>query len=111
LTGDTDTCLIIQVTGAASDFVLAILPWFYIGKLNIGLKEKISIGLVMSTGIFATACSILKIYYTSTLGPRTDYSCKSTPRLPRLSHSCRAQRLKANLPAQSIRSPSLSGPA
>jgi hypothetical protein len=64
------------VTGAVSDFVLAILPWFYIRNLQIGIKEKISVGFALSVGFLAGVCSILKIYYTSTLGARSDYSCK-----------------------------------
>jgi len=66
----------VLVFGAATDFVYAILPWFYIRTLKIGLKEKISVGVALSMGIFAGACSILKIYYTWTLGSHTDFTCK-----------------------------------
>ena len=72
------------VFGAVTDFSFAILPWFYVIKLKIGLKEKITVGVALSMGFFAAICSILKIYYTGTLGAHSDYSCKYFE----LTHEC-----------------------
>lgn len=63
------------MTGALTDFVFAILPWFYITKVKISMKEKVSIGIALSAGFAAGVCSIMKIYYTSTLGAHSDYTC------------------------------------
>ncbi|PNP47038.1 hypothetical protein THARTR1_10543 [Trichoderma harzianum] len=40
--------------GALTDFCFAVLPWFYLRKLQMGLKEKITIGVALSMGFFAT---------------------------------------------------------
>jgi hypothetical protein len=63
------------VTGALTDFVFALLPWLYITKVKISFKEKVSVGFALSAGFAAGVCSIMKIYYTSTLGAHTDYTC------------------------------------
>lgn len=44
----------------------------------MGLKEKITIGVALSMGFFATVCSSLKIYYTWTLGSHQDFTCNSS---------------------------------
>ena len=65
------------VFGAITDFAFAILPWFYVSKLRINIKEKITVGVALSMGFFAAICSILKIYYTSVLGAHADFTCRS----------------------------------
>ncbi|KAL7934619.1 hypothetical protein V8C35DRAFT_33292 [Trichoderma chlorosporum] len=65
--------------GALTDFAFAIAPWFYLRKLQMGLKEKITIGVALSMGFFATACSTLKIYYTWTLGSHQDFTYDTVP--------------------------------
>ncbi|CAI6335374.1 unnamed protein product [Periconia digitata] len=67
------------VTGALTDFVFALLPWFYITKVQISLKEKLSVGVALSAGFAAGVCSIMKIYYTSTLGAHADYTYDTIP--------------------------------
>ncbi|KAJ3499412.1 hypothetical protein NLG97_g341 [Lecanicillium saksenae] len=67
------------VTGAVTDFVFALLPWYYIRSLQMGVKEKLSVGVALSMGLFAGACSILKIYYTSTLGAHADFTFDTVP--------------------------------
>ncbi|KAF3072855.1 hypothetical protein CFAM422_004881 [Trichoderma lentiforme] len=65
--------------GALTDFCFAVLPWFYLRKLQMGLKEKITIGVALSMGFFATVCSSLKIYYTWTLGSHQDFTYDTVP--------------------------------
>ncbi|KAK2760702.1 hypothetical protein FQN54_001937 [Arachnomyces sp. PD_36] len=67
------------VTGAVTDFLFAIVPWIYVRNLQMGLKEKISVGVALSMGFFAGACSILKIYYTWTLGAHADFTYDTVP--------------------------------
>jgi hypothetical protein len=64
------------VVGAITDLAFAIVPWVYIRSLHINLKEKISVGVALSMGFFACICSVLKIYYTWTLGSHADFTCK-----------------------------------
>ncbi|KAM7187533.1 hypothetical protein V8F33_011180 [Rhypophila sp. PSN 637] len=45
---------------AAMDFVLALLPWKVIWKLQMRRKEKIGVALAMSMGIFAGGTAIVK---------------------------------------------------
>ncbi|CRG88300.1 hypothetical protein PISL3812_05329 [Talaromyces islandicus] len=67
------------VVGAITDLVFAIVPWFYIKNLHINLKEKIGVGVALSMGFFACICSILKIYYTWTLGSHGDFTYDTIP--------------------------------
>lgn len=62
--------------GALADFAFAIIPWFYVYKLKMKLKERIAVGVALSLGFFAGVASILKIYYTGRLTSRSDYACK-----------------------------------
>lgn len=63
--------------GCASDFVLALIPWFNILELQMNMQTKIGVGFTLSAGLFAGCCSVLKVYYTTRLISRTDYACKS----------------------------------
>ncbi|KAI1475589.1 hypothetical protein F4774DRAFT_421468 [Daldinia eschscholtzii] len=42
------------------DFVLALLPWVIIRRLQMSLKEKVGIAVAMSMGVFAGATAIVK---------------------------------------------------
>lgn len=65
--------------GAVTDFAYAVLPWFYIVRLQMSTRRKIAVGLALSAGLLPFVCSILKIYYTSTLGADTDPTCTPQP--------------------------------
>ncbi|KAM7200881.1 hypothetical protein V8F20_005123 [Naviculisporaceae sp. PSN 640] len=52
---------------AATEFVLALLPWKVIWKLKMKKKEKIGVALAMSMGIFAGATAIVKTIEIPTL--------------------------------------------
>ncbi|KAK1765582.1 hypothetical protein QBC33DRAFT_425451, partial [Phialemonium atrogriseum] len=45
---------------AATDFVLALLPWQMVWKLQMKGKEKVGVAVAMSMGIFAGVTSIVK---------------------------------------------------
>ncbi|KAI1442826.1 hypothetical protein F5Y02DRAFT_429439 [Annulohypoxylon stygium] len=49
------------------DFVLALLPWTFIWKLNLRREEKIGVAAAMSMGIFAGTTAIVKCYYLHNL--------------------------------------------
>ncbi|KAI6088559.1 hypothetical protein F4821DRAFT_268795 [Hypoxylon rubiginosum] len=49
------------------DFVLALLPWTFIWKLNLRRKEKVGVAVAMSMGIFAGSTAIVKCYYLQNL--------------------------------------------
>ncbi|KAK3323009.1 hypothetical protein B0H66DRAFT_555653 [Apodospora peruviana] len=52
---------------AAMDFVLALLPWKIIWKLQMKRKEKVGVAMAMSMGIFAGATAIVKTIEIPTL--------------------------------------------
>ncbi|KAI2635645.1 hypothetical protein GGS26DRAFT_550039 [Hypomontagnella submonticulosa] len=49
------------------DFVLALLPWSFIWKLNLRQNEKLGVAVAMSMGIFAGSTAIVKCYYLHNL--------------------------------------------
>ena len=63
------------------DFVLAILPWFVVMKLNMKRKEKITIACGLSLGVFAGACSIVRTVELRTLASKANYVYDTAPML------------------------------
>ncbi|KAM5349258.1 hypothetical protein ACJ41O_005765 [Fusarium nematophilum] len=57
---------------AATDFVLALLPWAMLWKLNMKKKEKFGVALVMSLGVFAGSTAIIKCTKLSANAKSTD---------------------------------------
>ncbi|KAF4967944.1 hypothetical protein FSARC_4597 [Fusarium sarcochroum] len=45
---------------AATDFVLALLPWAMLWNLNMKNKEKFGVAVAMSLGVFAGAIAVIK---------------------------------------------------
>ncbi|WZH41915.1 Integral membrane protein PTH11 [Fusarium acuminatum] len=45
---------------AATDFILALLPWAMLWNLNMKNKEKFGVAVAMSLGVFAGAIAIIK---------------------------------------------------
>ncbi|KAM0321744.1 hypothetical protein ACHAPQ_009284 [Fusarium lateritium] len=45
---------------AATDFILALLPWAMLWNLNMRNKEKFGVAVAMSLGVFAGAIAIIK---------------------------------------------------
>ncbi|KAK7213129.1 hypothetical protein V2G26_020307 [Clonostachys chloroleuca] len=45
---------------AATDFILALLPWAMLWNLNMKKKEKFGVALAMSLGVFAGTTAIIK---------------------------------------------------
>ncbi|KAN0096715.1 hypothetical protein V8E51_015520 [Hyaloscypha variabilis] len=46
-----------------SDLTFAIMPMFFVWKLNRPLLERILITVLMALGLFATGAAVLKLYY------------------------------------------------
>ena len=65
--------------GALSDFILSIIPWIYILRLQLALREKIAIGMALSLGFGAGIFAIIKTYYATSLSARTDYAYDTVP--------------------------------
>lgn len=63
------------------DFVLAILPWFVVMKLNMKRKEKITIACGLSLGVFAGACSIVRTVELRSLASKANYVYDTAPML------------------------------
>ena len=63
------------------DFVLAILPWPVVMKLNMKRKEKITIACGLSLGVFAGACSIVRTVELRTLSSKENYVYDTAPML------------------------------
>ena len=65
--------------GALTDFVLAIIPWIYILKLHLALRERIAIAAALSLGLVAGIFGVVKAYELSTLSSRTDVAYDTVP--------------------------------
>ena len=57
-----------------TDVIIALLPATFLKKLQIPLRERIVIGILMGLGIFASAASIVKAVEAGQLGKTGDYN-------------------------------------
>ncbi|KAJ5523409.1 hypothetical protein N7513_012953 [Penicillium frequentans] len=55
-----DIALVAGAYSGCMDFILALLPWLIIWKLEMKKREKIGIALAMSMGVFAAITSFIK---------------------------------------------------
>ncbi|OAQ65979.1 hypothetical protein VFPPC_14271 [Pochonia chlamydosporia 170] len=55
--------LFIGSYSAATDFILALLPWAILWKLQMKKREKFGVAIAMSLGIFAGSIAIIKIQH------------------------------------------------
>uniref|UniRef100_A0A1Y1M768 Rhodopsin domain-containing protein n=2 Tax=Photinus pyralis TaxID=7054 RepID=A0A1Y1M768_PHOPY len=74
-----DLSLFIGSYSAATDFILALLPWVILWKLQMKRREKFGVAVAMSLGIFAGSIAIIKIQYlvANTDGKDITYSLAS----------------------------------
>ncbi|EAW14121.1 uncharacterized protein ACLA_071540 [Aspergillus clavatus NRRL 1] len=77
----TDFSLFVGSYAATQDFVLVLLPWIIVWKLQMKKKEKIAVALAMSMGIFAGTAAIIKSRYLVTLSAKADLTWELTPLL------------------------------
>ncbi|KAL4736681.1 hypothetical protein BDV11DRAFT_211037 [Aspergillus similis] len=63
---------------AVLDFVLALFPWYALWGLNIKQKEKITICMSLSLGIFAGICGVIRTTSLGALKVSTDYLYATT---------------------------------
>ncbi|CAI7599697.1 unnamed protein product [Penicillium glandicola] len=63
---------------AVLDFVLAIFPWLALWNLNMKKKEKYTICISLSLGIFAGICGIIRTTGLNALTQSTDYLYATT---------------------------------
>ncbi|KAF7588697.1 hypothetical protein BBP40_005296 [Aspergillus hancockii] len=56
------------------DFILALLPWVVIWKLQMRRREKLGIAIAMSLGIFAAATAFIKTTKLTKLADLADYT-------------------------------------
>lgn len=62
---------------AAMDFFLAIFPWFVLWDLNMKKREKITVCVSLSLGVFAGVCGVIRTTGLGVLANSADYLCKS----------------------------------
>ncbi|TVY26086.1 hypothetical protein LHYA1_G004285 [Lachnellula hyalina] len=58
---------------AAMDFFLAFYPWYVLWKVNIKKKERITICVSLSLGIFAGICGVVRTTGLDALNKTSDY--------------------------------------
>lgn len=59
------------------DFFLAIFPWFVLWDLNMKRREKITVCVSLSLGIFAGICGVIRTTGLGVLANSADYLCKT----------------------------------
>ncbi|KAJ5474673.1 hypothetical protein N7475_004239 [Penicillium sp. IBT 31633x] len=77
----TNFSLFVGAYSGAQDFVLALLPWTIVWKLQMKKKEKLGVAFAMSLGIFAGAASIVKTTYLVALSAKADFTWELAPLL------------------------------
>ncbi|KAK2608331.1 hypothetical protein N8I77_006949 [Diaporthe amygdali] len=55
------------------DFFLAIFPWFVLWELNMKRREKITVCLSLSLGVFAGVCGVIRTTGLGVLANSADY--------------------------------------
>lgn len=56
----------------AADFLLAVFPILILRKLNMALKTKIALGILMGMGLFVGIAALIKTREVYSVGRRTD---------------------------------------
>ncbi|KAL2005576.1 hypothetical protein VTN00DRAFT_10069 [Thermoascus crustaceus] len=77
----TNFSLFVGAYSGAQDFVLALLPWTIIWRLQMQKKEKLGIAVAMSLGIFAGGAAIVKTTYLVALSAKSDFTWELAPLL------------------------------
>ncbi|KAF2768766.1 hypothetical protein EJ03DRAFT_259930, partial [Teratosphaeria nubilosa] len=77
----TDFSLFVGAYSGAQDFVLALLPWVFIWRLQMTTREKLAIAIAMSLGVFAGATAIVKTTYLVNLSAKSDFTYALPPLL------------------------------
>ncbi|KAF4962987.1 hypothetical protein FSARC_8964 [Fusarium sarcochroum] len=74
----TPFAITLGISCAIADFFFAIFPWFFIWRLNMKRREKITIAGSMSLGIIAGFCGIYRTYEVAT-GFTANYTFDTVP--------------------------------
>ncbi|KAL4920481.1 hypothetical protein BDW62DRAFT_198795 [Aspergillus aurantiobrunneus] len=74
----TQIATVMCAWSAVLDFVLALFPWYALWRLNIKQKEKVTICLSLSLGVFAGICGIIRTTSLGSLSESTDYLYATT---------------------------------
>ncbi|KAB8274002.1 hypothetical protein BDV30DRAFT_248592 [Aspergillus minisclerotigenes] len=69
---DVLTCFLAY--SGCMDFILALLPWLVIWKLQMKRREKLGIAIAMSLGIFAAATAFIKTTKLTNVSNVADYT-------------------------------------
>jgi hypothetical protein len=59
---------------AVTDWIFGILPIFFVWKMKMDPRTKLSVVLILSLGFFASTATIVRIVYIKRLTETTDYS-------------------------------------
>ncbi|KAF4957645.1 hypothetical protein FSARC_11232 [Fusarium sarcochroum] len=74
----TPFAITLGISCAIADFFFAIFPWFFIWRLKMKRKDKITIAGSMSLGIIAGICGIYRTYEVAT-GFTANYTFDTVP--------------------------------
>ncbi|KAI9931517.1 hypothetical protein ASPWEDRAFT_25609 [Aspergillus wentii DTO 134E9] len=74
----TNYALFVGAYSGLQDFILALMPWTIVWKLQMKKKEKFGVAIAMSMGVFAGAASIVKTTYLVSLSAKADFTWELT---------------------------------
>jgi hypothetical protein len=72
-----DSTFASSAISAIIDWAFGIFPIFILWELNVTLKKKIGLGIIMGVGVLASAGPLVRIPYTVSLESTHDFLCKS----------------------------------
>ncbi|KAI9645302.1 hypothetical protein NHQ30_006037 [Ciborinia camelliae] len=64
---------------ALMDFTLALFPWHFLSRVRIKRKERLTISLGLSMGVFAGICGVVRAIRLGGLSARSDYTYDTVP--------------------------------
>ena len=64
---------------ALLDFILAFAPATFVLKLNLNLKRRVLISMLLGLSLFTGVSAIIKTTTLKNLSARSDITCKAEP--------------------------------
>lgn len=78
----TTVSYIVSAVQMATDWACAIIPFFIVAGLQMSMRKKVSVIVILGLGIVASICTVVRLpylkYYDTTTYP-TQTLCKSSP--------------------------------
>ncbi|OCK85025.1 hypothetical protein K432DRAFT_439566 [Lepidopterella palustris CBS 459.81] len=73
--------IVLASCGTFLDFFFAALPWYFLRNLHMKRKEKLTINLSLSAGVFAGICGAIRVTKATALSAKSDFQYKVVPLL------------------------------